>query len=209
MARPKGKTFASQLIPTSLQPLRFAVTDGETADYAAAIQEAVMGGAAALAKELKSGATISDDVAGDWLRNNSLTKLTGGFSDTSVQRLRDAVADAWDKGGSADQIVAAIKETFADFSDARAEMIAQTEANDAYVEGRVALAEDEGYEEKAWEVDSDNPCEDCLANQAQGYIPMDEDFQSGDDAPTAHPRCACNLNFRKGYSEPGKYDVHG
>ena len=151
--------------------------------------------------ELKSGATISEDVAGRWLRDNSLSKLTGGFSETSVERLRNAIADAWDQGGSYDQIIKAVQETFEQFSSVRAGMIAQTESADAYNEGRWVMAAEMGMEEKAWETESGTPCDECLANEAQGYIGMDEDFQSGDDAPTLHPNCLCILNFRKGHVE--------
>lgn len=33
----------------------------------------------------------------------------------------------------------------------------------------------------------------CDVNQAQGPIRNDRPFQSGHDAPPAHPRCVCNL----------------
>ena len=202
-----GKRFSDALIPASLHPLRFAVTAAEEDEYSAAIKSAIAGAAKTLAAELKSGATISDDVAGDWLRENSLTKLTGDFSDTSIDRLRDAVADAWDKGGSADQIVTAIKDTFADFSDSRAEMIAQTEVNDAYSIGRAALADEAGMEEKRWNP-SGECCDVCQENVDAGWIDIDEDFPTGDSEPTAHPRCDCDCSYRKGHSEPGEYDVH-
>jgi hypothetical protein len=183
-----GKRFSDALIPASLHPLRFAVTAAEEDEYASIIKAAIAGAAKTLAAELKSGATISDDVAGDWLRENSLTKLTGGFSETSIDRLRNAVADAWDKGGSADQIVTAIKDTFADFSDSRAEMIAQTEANDAYMEGRDAMAQELGMEEKIWSADGSDACEECQGQIEAGWVPIDEDFPSGDDPPL-HPNC--------------------
>lgn len=203
----KGKHFASSLIPSSLQPLRFAVTADEEDAYSSAITSAIAGAAKTLAAEMKSGATIGDDVAGDWLRENSLTKLTGGFSDTTVQRLRDAIGKAWDEGGSADQIVGAIKDTFADFSDSRAETIAQTEANNAYSVGRAEQAEEAGMEEKRWNP-SGECCDVCQENVDAGWIDIDDDFPTGDSEPTAHPRCDCDCSYRKGHSEPGEYDVH-
>ena len=196
----QGKRFASTLIPSSLHPLSFPVTSDETDDFAAAIQGAVMGGAKAMAAELKSKATIDDDVASDWLRKHSLTKLTGGFSETSVDRLRNAIADAWDTGGSADQIIAAIKDTFADFSDSRAEMIAQTEGNDAYNEGRAAMADELGMEEKIWSADGSNACEECQEQIEAGWINIDDDFPIGNDPP-GHPNCDCSVDYRKGHAE--------
>lgn len=193
-----GKRFASSLAPTSLQPLRFPVTDDEDAEYQAAITTAINGAAKVLAKELESDAELSEDAASDYLLKNSLTKLTGGFADETLDRLRSSLADAWDKGGSFTDMVDAVQNTFEDFSDTRAEMIAQTEANDAYNEGRSALAEEADMDEKSWETESGDPCEDCLGNEGDGWIDIDDTFSSGDDAPTAHPRCQCTLNFRKG-----------
>jgi hypothetical protein len=197
MPTTNGKRFASSLVPTSLQPLRFPITDDEDSDYQAAITAAVKGGAAVLAKELESDAELSEDTAGDYLRTNSLEKLTGGFTDETLDRLRNSLADAWDKGGSFNDMTAAIQDTFDDFSDSRAEMIAQTEGNDAYNEGRSALAEEAGMEEKSWETE-DDPCDICIGNEGDGWIDIDDNFSSGDDAPTAHPNCQCSLNFRKG-----------
>ena len=194
---PASKNFASSLLPTSLSPLRFPVTKGEDSEYYAAISDAIKGAAATLTEELAAGEHTAEDFAGRYLRDNSLSKLTGNFAKESVERLQGAVADAWQAGGSYDQIVKAVQDTFADFSDARAGMIAQTEANDAYNEARDQVARDADLDEKAWETESGDPCEICLANEAQGWIGIDEDFESGDDAPTAHPRCCCSLNYRR------------
>jgi hypothetical protein len=184
----KGKHFASSLIPSSLQPLRFEVTADEEDAYGAAIKSAIAGAAKTLAAEFKTSGSIPDEVGDAWLRENSLTKLTGGFSETSVQRLRDAVADAWDRGETFDGIVKAIQDTFEDFSTTRAEMIAQTEGNDAYLEGRDAMAHEMGMEEKIWSADGSNACEDCEDQIDAGYIDIDDDFPCGDDPPL-HPRC--------------------
>ena len=198
---PGGRRFADALIPSSLSPLKFPMNGTEESEFNTAIGEAVAGAAATLAKELKSGETISDSVTTKWLRENSLTKLTGELSNTSTQRLRDAVADAWDAGGSFDQITKAITDTFEDFSTTRAELIAQTESADAYNEGRDAIARGAGLDEKAWETESGDPCPICIENEAAGWLDIDEDFPSGDDQPTAHPNCECVLNFRKSSEE--------
>lgn len=196
--RNTGKRFASSLVPTSLQPLSFPITDDEDTKYQSIITSAIKGAAATLAKELETDATLSEDAASDYLRDNSLAKLTGDFTGETLDRLRDALADAWDKGGGFNAMVDAVQDTFEDFSDTRAEMIAQTEANDAYNEGRSALAEEAGMDEKSWETESGDPCQDCIDNEGDGWIDIDDTFSSGDLAPTAHPNCACSLNFRMG-----------
>lgn len=191
----QGKTFARNLLPVSLHPLTFAATHAEESEYNSAITDLL--GAAAKSLGAESGA----DFAGQYLRENSLAKLTGGLNQTSIERLQDALATAWDKGGDYDSMVHAVTDTFDDFSTKRADLIAQTETADAYNSGRDAIARELGFTEKSWETESGDPCPTCEANEAQEWIDIDEDFASGDDAPTAHPNCLCVINFRKGESE--------
>ncbi len=188
-----GLIYANTILPTSIAPLRFPVTSVESDEFNDAIKQAIKGAAASL----KAGTLVVDDAASRWLRDNSLTKLTGDFSTTSINRLRDAVADAWDAGGSFEQITRAIKDTFQDFSDTRAGMIAQTEVNDAYNQGRIYTAVNAGFDQKAWDPDGE-ACEICLGNVDAGWIGIDEEFPSGDMAPTAHPNCDCSIDFQKG-----------
>jgi hypothetical protein len=187
-----GMLYAHTILPTSIHPLRFPVTSIETEEWNDVIREVIKGAAASIA----SGVVV-DDAVSRWLRDNSLTKLTGDFSTTSINRLRDAVADAWDQGGSYNQIVKAIQDTFADFSDKRAGTIAQTEVNDAYNRGRIYTAAAAGFDQKAWDPDGE-ACEICMANVDEGWIGIDEEFSSGDLAPTAHPNCDCSIDFQKG-----------
>jgi SPP1 gp7 family putative phage head morphogenesis protein len=145
---------------------------------------------------LAADSTISDNVATSWLRDNSLSKLTGEVNDTSKQRLRDALADAWDKGGSYNDMVKSVTDTFEDFSSVRAGMIAQTEANDAYIEGRDATARAAGLGEKRWSADGSDTCPECEEQIAAGWIDIDDDFPSGDDPPL-HPNCECGTDYRR------------
>ena len=191
---PQATTFSSSLLPETILPLRFAVTKGEDADYDAAITDLIHDAAATLAAELGTNASIRDTVASRYLRENSLSKLTAKLNEATFDRLQNAIADAWQSGGTADDIVKAITDTYADFSVARAEMIAQTEGNAAYNAGRVAMAKEWGADEKAWEIESNNPCDDCTENSEAGWIDWDDDFPAGNDIPL-HPNCCCTLNF--------------
>lgn len=187
-----GKTFARQLVPTSLHPLTFAATDAETSEYDDAITTLI----GAAAKSL-GAVDLGDDIASRYLRDNSLTKLTGELNDTSLTRLRDALADAWDAGGTYTDMVGAIKDTFDDFSDARAGLIARQESAEAYNAARQDIAASLGFDEKSSEVESDNPCEDCIENEDAKWIDADDDFPNGGDAPPFHVNCQCVCNFRK------------
>jgi hypothetical protein len=50
---------------------------------------------------------------------------------------------------------------------------------------------EQGVAEKQWVTAGANPCEDCIANEDAGIIPIDESFDSGDDTVPAHPNCEC------------------
>lgn len=82
------------------------------------------------------------------------------------------------------------------FSPERAELISRTEIQAANAQGSLSgyfRARDAGVNiKKAWEPD-DDACPICLANADQGAIDLDDDFESGDDGPPAHPKCECVL----------------
>lgn len=185
-----GKTFGRDLIPSNLHPLTFSATAGETSDYDDAITSLIEAAAESL------GGVAGPDLAGDYLANNSLSKLTGGLNLTSIERLQDALANAWDRGGDYNSMVKAITDTFDDFSTTRAELIAQTEANDAYSSARYDTATALGLDEKRWDPDGE-ACPVCEDNAAAGWIAIDDDYPSGDQSPTAHPGCDCGEDFRK------------
>lgn len=196
--RTNGHALSKSILPNSVAPLRFAVLSSEDEAYSAAITSAFQGAGSVIRAEMISDAAAHPNFASNYLRNNSLSKLTGNIAETTKDRLRNAIASEWDKGGTFEGLVSAIKSTFAGFSDVRASMIAQTEVVRAYSVGREATARAAGFNEKSWETESGNPCEICLGNEAQEWIGIDEDFASGDSGPTAHVNCECILNFRSG-----------
>lgn len=191
----KAKRFAADLLPDSIEPLAYAVTDAQAKTFTEALSDAITKAGRQLAKDLKSGAVVPDDKLESYLDEHSLSKLTGDWSETTLDRLRGSIADSYEKGGTYDDIVGAIQDTVASFSDVRAGMIAQTEVNDAYNYGRHQVAIAAGMDEKAWDPDGE-ACDLCLGNVDDGWIPIDDTFSSGDDAPTAHPNCDCSISFR-------------
>ena len=192
----KGKKRASELLPESLSPLNFAATPAESSDYNGAILDAIKAAERQMAKEIESAGTIGPNKVTTYLEKNSLTKLTGDFSTTTTQRLRNAIADSVDAGGTADDIVSAIKVVMKDFTTTRANLIAQTEVNAAYNFGRHEMADAAGFTEKSWVTESGNPCDVCDDNEYQEWIDITESFQSGNAIPPAHPNCQCSCNYR-------------
>lgn len=130
-----------------------------------------------------------------WIAEHGFERLAQDIDETTKDRLRDAVAKAYQEGGSYDDLVRTIKRTFADFSDKRADLIAQTELNAAYNQGGLEFARGVGAASKSWEPLGSAVCPICIANNAQGSIPMGNTFQSGASAPPQHPRCQCVLDF--------------
>jgi F like protein len=196
----EAHTFSSGLLASASHVLRLPVTSSENDVWVEALSGVILGAAATIVKDFESGTISAEDIAGRYLTTGSLTRLTGGLNQTSLQVLRDAISDAWDAGGSFEQIVAAIQDTFETFSTTRAERIAQTEVNDAYNYGRVQTAVAAGFDQKAWDPDGE-ACPICTANADEGWIGIDETFSSGDSEPTAHPNCDCSVDFRKGVED--------
>ncbi len=76
---------------------------------------------------------------------------------------------------------------------ARAELIARTETVNSFGEGLKEFGKQSGAIGKEW--DDNNATDECKDNSDQGVIEFGESFQSGDDAPAAHPNCRCNLRL--------------
>ena len=188
-AKDATKAAIPDLLPISM-------TGGMSLDYTKALTAALEGGYEGLAGELGSDSAMAEDVVQTYLADHSLTKLTGGLDETTVERLRTALADTYQAGGDYDALVKAVQDEYAGFNDVRAGMIAQTEMNAAYNAGRKQLGLDMGFNEKAWNPDGTACSEICIPNVLAGWIPIEDDFESGDDAPPGHPNCDCSLDVR-------------
>lgn len=86
--------------------------------------------------------------------------------------------------------------------DSRAHLIAVTEAGNGYEEGNLAVVrdlEDGGLRmEKKWlTVGDDRVSDGCQANQAEGWIPVAQAFQSGHARPLRFPGCRCTTEYRR------------
>lgn len=115
------------------------------------------------------------------------------ITETTREGIRDMITRSLEENLGSDAIIEELQESFL-FSPERAEMVSRTEIASANSQGAM-----EGYRAaastgivvlKEW-ILGPNPCEVCEANAAQGPIPLDEDFESGDDAVPAHPHCEC------------------
>ena len=138
--------------------------------------------------------TSVNERAADWASDHA-AELVSQLEDTTRDNLKDTITAALDEGWSHDELVKELTEEYS-FSDARAELIATTETNNANNMGALQgylTAQKNGVDvKKQWWPDV-TPCPICLANAAEGPIALEDNFLSGDAAPTAHPNCLCAL----------------
>jgi hypothetical protein len=115
------------------------------------------------------------------------------ITDTTRGMIRDTIAGALADNLGSDAIVDALENSYA-FSPERAEMVGRTEIAAANSDANMTAlqeASDAGVNlQKAW-ITGPDPCEDCVANEADGNIDIDDSFSSGDDTAPAHPNCEC------------------
>ena len=115
-------------------------------------------------------------------------------------------------GDSPARLARRIKTEIADWSDikvgtikrGRAQLIANTELNNAMSEASLQTYTRLGIAAKSWStVGDDDVSDDCQDNEAAGPIPMDETFPGGVGRPPQHPGCRCTLvPERMGAPEP-------
>jgi SPP1 gp7 family putative phage head morphogenesis protein len=130
----------------------------------------------------------------NWARDRAASLVTQ-IEENTRDMLRDTVAQAIEEGWSADELAQEIAGSIG-FSDDRAETIARTELIAANNQGNLAAYKDAASQgiavQKEWLTAGDDlVSEECQANEDQGPIPLDDDFDSGDDAPPLHPNCRC------------------
>jgi len=58
--------------------------------------------------------------------------------------------------------------------------------------GRAVAAQTDLVLTKAWLISNLGCCDICQDNADAGYIPIDDEFPSGDDGTPGHPNCRCD-----------------
>lgn len=113
---------------------------------------------------------------------------------TTVSRLASMIAAGKADAMTNQEVADQISSEFPDIADYRAQMITRTEVARAMNAGDLAGMVENGVPTKAWVAAGNNPCIICLNDESDGYIPVDSMFESGDEAPPAHPNCECYLD---------------
>lgn len=182
--------------------------DGIPAAVVGSLKVTAKDGARLANEQIKGGVSLDlmNDMALDYANNRAAEmvgkKLIDGklidnpnakwnITEGTRDYLRTAVSDAIENGLSTDDLRENIMDNQA-FSADRADKIARTETARAHVEGNMLLYREAGVSKKVW-ILGGNPCPVCVGNSEQGAILIDEDFESGDNAPPAHPNCVCDI----------------
>jgi hypothetical protein len=135
--------------------------------------------------------TTANEAAVEFARER-VGNLVVGIDEASQDFLNELTSSAIEDGLTNDELGALISESYG-FSEDRGLVIARTET--AIADGAAKMI---GYRSsgvvtgKEWSPDAE-ACPICLDNAAQGTIPIDDVFASGDDAEPAHPNCECSV----------------
>lgn len=74
-----------------------------------------------------------------------------------------------------------------------------------YIDSDYNTAKKYGSPTKEWVAAGPGPCDICLKNQEQGYIPINDRFSSGHEKPLAHEKCHCY--FQAGLIDLNSIDI--
>jgi len=123
------------------------------------------------------------------------------MADATKENLKPLLIQAAKDGLSPQELALQIENSFA-FSPSRSLMIAVNEVGTAYEYGNwvpMKILQDDGNKVmKQWAtVNDDRVTPECEANEAMGWIKLDDNFDSGDDtAPReSNPRCRCTTLY--------------
>ncbi len=134
---------------------------------------------------------IATDKAIAYARDNA-ARLVTDITTTDMNRIARIVEKGIREKTTINNVAKDILDAVNDdqMTQARSEMIAVTEVNNAMAYGANEAYREAGAETKSW-FSVEGACEMCDENAAAGVIPMHAEFPSGHDYPTAHPWCRC------------------
>lgn len=137
-------------------------------------------------------------------------ELVKGINDTTRGYIRTLIRDGVDGGWSYNRIAEELTNRFSEFAvgvpqkhiESRAHLVAVTEVGNAYEAGNrivVQDLQDAGLKmEKKWStIGDENVSDGCRENEAEGWIPADDEHASGDMNPLRFPGCRCGELYRR------------
>jgi hypothetical protein len=135
------------------------------------------------------------EVAADQEAIDQLIDTAAGQIPAMTETRLDEIAEALDDAGpdaTVDSLETSITDVIANV--ARSLLLTQTEITWSMAEGMLGWFYGAGVRTVGWlTAEDDRVCPRCSANEAQGWIPVGDDFPSGESQPPAHPSCRCAL----------------
>jgi len=135
---------------------------------------------------------LENPLAKAWLEKHGLEHAES-VSESIKDDMRERILNAFEEGKGAADIAETIGDFFDNESKWRALRIARSEVVAGYAEGTL-----EGYRQsgvvktKRWLTAGDDRVDpECLLNEADGDIPLDKAFSTGNMVPPVHPNCRC------------------
>jgi len=129
----------------------------------------------------------------DWAKEHSAT-LVKGLDEETKRRLAHTISQGIENKRGIPGLSRDIRTTFSDMSKYRSELIARTETASSLSQASLDSMNDMGIEGKEWVTAGDDLVSDeCLGNEAEGVIPVNQVFSGGVSAPPQHPDCRCAL----------------
>lgn len=127
----------------------------------------------------------------EWARKHG-AKMVTQMNEETKRRLARVVSDGIKNKRGVPGLSRDIRKSFADMGKYRSRMIARTETANALSKASLDRMKDMGIEGKEW-VWPGGDCDICADNQADGVIPVNQAFSSGEMNPPAHPNCTCAI----------------
>lgn len=142
--------------------------------------------------------TLTNDLYLTEIRDQASYLLNkSSVDDTTFNSLFGIISDGLTEGLTSYEVAQTILENVNGISSARAMTIANTETANTMGKANIAWMRENGVNQKEWITAGNNPCRICDMNEADGSIPVDDYFSSGDDTVPAHPNCECYVNSVK------------
>lgn len=139
---------------------------------------------------------LIDDGAVQWMNRHSARMVTK-INQTTRDELARTLTRGARMGESVPKLAKRIRSEVLDMANitkGRAQLIANTELNEAMSEASLQTYKRLNIPGKSWStVGDDRVSDECRSNQAAGIIPMNEAFPGGVQRPPQHPACRCTL----------------
>ncbi len=127
----------------------------------------------------------------DWAKKEG-ARLVTQMGEETKRRLAGVISKGIENKQGIPKLSRELRKTFDDMSKYRSELIARTETANALSQSSLNTMEDMGIEGKEWiTAGDDQVSEDCEGNEAEGVIPVGQEFSGGVMAPPQHPDCRC------------------